>query len=646
MENRNHVLKRVLACVMVVLMAVTAVPMSGFVGLKLPKWSQGLATRASAATSGYYTYTVSNGKATISRTDSSLSGNVTIPSKLGGYPVTAIGSSAFKNLTGIKSVTIPNSVTSIGGSAFYGCTGLASIKIPDSVSSIGRDAFSGTAWFNAQPFGDVYAGKVYYKYKGTMLKNTSVVIKSGTKGIAESAFYYCDGLTSVTIPNSVTNIGEEAFYHCYLLTSVTIPDSVTNIGNSAFEWCSGLTSITIPDSVISIGSCAFYGCMRLTNISIPDSVINIGNSVFYYCINLTSVTIGNGVKTISSGAFEDCPLTTIKIGKNVKTIGGNAFKGIESIPEVYYAGSEADWKKISIDQSNDMILRAKMHYNVNLSHTHSYTAKITKKATCTENGVKTYTCNCGKTVTKSIPATGHKYKTENQAASCTSIGVSIKKCTVCGKVEYANTTPATGHTLKTAVTPATQTESGFSITSCKICGTITKATFIKRIASVTLSATKFTYNGKNQSPTVIVKDSAGKTLRKNIDYIVSAPSVRKNPGKYAVKVTFKGNYSGEKTLTFTIAPATPTLTITAGAKKATLKWTKRTEATGYVVYMATSKTGKYTKIATIKNNGTVSMTKTGLTTGKTYYFKVAAYTTSGGSTIYGSYSSVKSVKVK
>ena len=639
----------------------------------------------------------------------------------------------------IKSVTIGNSVTSIGYCAFCGCTGLTSVTIGNSVTSIDGSAFAFTAWYNAQPFGDVYAGKVYYKYKGTMPENTSVLIKDGTKGIADSAFENCTGLTSITIP-----------------------DSVTSIGGFAFKDCTGLTSITIPDSVTSIGSGAFYRCSGLTSITIPDSVTNLGESAFYDC-RLTSVTIGNGVETISSDAFGYCPLTTIKIGKNVKTIEENAFNGIKSIPEVYYAGSEEDWKNIAIDQSNDMILRATMYYNADITHTHSYTSKTTKKATCTENGTKTFTCDCGKTYTETIPATGHKssswitdkaatctadgskhkectvcktkletatisatghsFKTETIAATCTSIGYVTKNCSKCGECQFVNSIPATGHTpsdwivdseatcvkdgskhkectvcktkLETAtisatghnfktktvaatctsvgyvtktcskcgecqfvksipakghstktavVSPATESESGLSVTSCKTCGVITKATLIKRIASIKLSKTAYTYNGKAQTPSVVVKDTAGKTLKNGTDYTVKYSSGRKNPGKYTVTVTFKGNYSGKKNLTFTIAPKAPTLKATAGSKKATLSWNKQTGASGYVVYMSTSKDGKFSKIGTVK--GKVSYTKTGLTKGKTYYFKVAAYETVGGKNIYGSFSSVKYAKIK
>ena len=94
-----------------------------------------------------------------------------------------------------------------------------------------------------------------------MPSGTSIVLKEGTKGIADYAVYECDGLTSVSIPNSVTSIGNEAFSYCSGLTSVTIPNSVTSIGKYAFSYCTGLTRIDAypnPEKV-SIGADAFDG---------------------------------------------------------------------------------------------------------------------------------------------------------------------------------------------------------------------------------------------------------------------------------------------------------------------------------------------------------------------------------------------------
>ena len=170
------------------------------------------------------------------------------------------------------SITIPNGVTAIPSYAFSGCTGLTSVTIGNSVTNIGKDAFYNTAWYNNQPDGLVYAGKVAYKYKGTMPSNTSIVLNEGTLGIADYAFYNCTGLTSVTIPDSVTSVGYAAFQGCTGLTSVTIPNSVTSIGNYAFYNCSGLTSITIPSSVKKIGDSAFSGCKGLMSITFNGTI--------------------------------------------------------------------------------------------------------------------------------------------------------------------------------------------------------------------------------------------------------------------------------------------------------------------------------------------------------------------------------------
>lgn len=148
--------------------------------------------------------------------------------------INLLGEKLFGNCTELTTISIPNSVESIKSTAFENCTNLANITIPDSINHVEARTFEDTAWYNNQPNGDIYIGKVYYKYKGTIPINTTINIKNGTIEIAEGAFYEQNRLTNIVIPDSVTSINNSAFFGCTGITSITIPDSVEYIGLEVF----------------------------------------------------------------------------------------------------------------------------------------------------------------------------------------------------------------------------------------------------------------------------------------------------------------------------------------------------------------------------------------------------------------------------
>ena len=282
-------------------------------------------------------------------TTANIPASVTYNSKT--YSVTSIGGAAFRDCTGLTSVTIPNSVISIGGAAFVRCTGLTSVTIGNSVTSIGLNAFGRCTGLTSVTIPNSVTSIGWGAFRDcTGL--TSVTIPNSVTSIGKEAFYGCSSLTSVTIPNSVTSIGDYAFYNCSGLTSVTIPNSVTSIGKYAFYGCSGLTSVTIPGSVTFIGGNAFQGCSGLTGeLVIPNSVTSIGSSAFRGCTGLTSVTIGNSVTHFGNHVFRDCSgLTsvTIQIPNSVTDIGRYAFYGCTGLtsmeaPVVFFNVPDNDW---------------------------------------------------------------------------------------------------------------------------------------------------------------------------------------------------------------------------------------------------------------------------------------------------------------
>ena len=269
-------------------------------------------------------------------------------------------------------------------------------------------------------------------------------------------------------------------------------------------------------------------------------------------------------------------------------------------------------------------------YYKTVPHTHNLTLVAAKAATCTEGGKEAY------------------YKCEGCGKFYEDV-LGTKEIT--DLASWGNIAKI-AHTTKQTVTKATPTANGKIVNYCSVCKKTLSTTVIPKASSIKLKATSLTYNGKVRTPKVIVKDRTGKTLVKNTDYTVSYAKGRKYVGKYAVKITFKGKYSGTKTLYFTIKPkATSISSLKAGSKKFTVKWKKQaTQTTGYQVqYSASSKFSKV-KTVTVGKNTTVSKKISKLSGKKKYYVRVRTYKTvkiNGKSIrIYSGWSKAKTVTTK
>ena len=264
-----------------------------------------------------------------------MASSLSIPSAINGHTVKQIDTGALSDNGIITSVTIPNGVTTIGFSAFNGCIKLERIKFSSNLDTVCENAFNNTKWFNNQPNGLVYVGKVAYKYKGDMPRNTKITVKSDTVSISESAFKDCANLTAILIPSSVKHIDKYAFYNCQGLTKLNFNDGIERIENDAFGSCEKLTSVNFSETLKSIGAFAFVECKKLSKITIPRSVASVGEYAFSGCENLASVTVSDDLPYVGGRAFEKTkwlnsqPDGVVYIGKSAYGYKGDMPKNTE-----------------------------------------------------------------------------------------------------------------------------------------------------------------------------------------------------------------------------------------------------------------------------------------------------------------------------
>ena len=306
--------------------------------------------------------------ATITKLSGAFVGFSTITDVELPYSLKEITSSSFYGCTGLTKITIPSSVTKIGDGSFDNCSNLEDVFVPNTVTIIGDNVFWNSKFYENLPDGEVYLGKVFYKYKG--ITPASINIKEGTTAIAGDAFtnkvkkpwgYNTEEnqtLNNVYIPDSVTYIGGFAFYDCIHLDKCNMPNNIKYIGDSSFR-NTNIKELVIKNDIDYIGNAAFQNCSNLSNLNIsgkigdiqlvafentpwlnnqPTGAVYINNVLYTYKeTGVTNVTleVAEGTTEIANFAMNyRSEIQKIVLPSTIKRIGDYSLSGCNNLTSI------------------------------------------------------------------------------------------------------------------------------------------------------------------------------------------------------------------------------------------------------------------------------------------------------------------------
>lgn len=576
---------------------------------------------ASAATDGEWKYELENGGVTITGFIGT-SRTISVPSKVNGQrvkKVTALNNNNTK--ASVTTVSFANGIEEIGTGVCKGYISLERVALPDTLVTIGSDAF-----FNCSSL-------------------TGITIPNSVTTIGTNAFNGCIALISADLSCKATVIPDGLFTGCKSLTTAALPSYTTDIGVAAFSGCSSLASINIPDTVKTIAKDAFNGCASLKRISLSTELKTIGEMAFKDCTGLTEIFIPNKVKTISEEAFSGCTsLQNAYIGSSVSVIKKYIFSGCTALKNIVFGGDYYNFTDLSSTAVTGTYTYYPSKYADGWSHydvvnMKSYSAptsvaisgtteaapgaKVTLKVTATPAGGEfnnVYVLKSSNPNVASISDDGTIIARATGITTITAYTVSGASASVTFSV-----TPDKPQNLTATAKTTTSAELTWkeipNVTGYNIYRSTSKNGTFKKVGSATTNS--YTDKGLSKGKTYYYKvacyvNSDGKQAISAYSSVVSVKAAAPAPAQVSAKKA------------------------KSGAAKIT--WSKSTGANGYEVYMAASANGKFTKAGTISKSATVSFNKSGLKSGKTYFFKVRAYTTVGGKKVYSDYT--KTVKVK
>ena len=288
------------------------------------------------------------------------------------------------------------------------------------------------------------------------------------------------------------------------------------------------------------------------------------------------------------------------------------------------------------------------------------------KPTCTAQGEEKQVCSiCQKVNTRKTNALGHNYSSEwtiDKQATCSAEGSKSKHCTRCDAKTEVTVIPKTAHSYKTTVVAPTLTSQGYTVHECTVCHYSYKDNYTSQITLSAVTGAKVKTQGttsltlawdKNASAngyvveqykggkwTQIAKTSSNATVTYTVNGLKADTTYTFRIKGYVVSGTTE--YSGEYTR---LAAKTRIANVgtfkgsTVSDSAVKLDWSRNDKATGYVIEQY--KGGKWTALATTKNNTTLTFTVKGLASATVYSFRIKSFRTVNGKTDYSEYTSLK-----
>ena len=424
-----------------------------------------------------------------------------------------------------------------------------------------------------------------------------IVIENGVTSIGSCAFWKC-GVLSAEISSSVTTIGNHAFRESSIIAA-SIPSNVKTIGDSAFRGCKNLSEVTISEGVETIGQNAFSACSSLAKIALPASIGEVGAAAFFQCQALISATFAPGSKQVKLGdnIFMQCYyLMSVTLPQNIDRISMGMFQNCLMLPGV------------EITQGAESICESAF------ASCGAFTTVIIPDSVTSIERSAFASCPLS-----DIYYTGTEEQWNNVWKSGDTVAVISKAKMHYNYVPGTNPGPGDGDGDNPGGdNPGGDTPGGDNPGGDNPGGDNPEVGADISKATVTLSSTSYVYDGKPKLPSVTVKLD-GKTLVLNTDYIVSYKN-NVQIGTAEVIVEGKGDYTGSKTVSFTIkkeADQNPPAYITCnktvyevkyGAKPFKIKASSNYKMTYTSSNPKIVTVGKNTGEATIKNTGVVTIT--------------------------------------